>query len=155
MKVITSIDDALNLVGAELGVSDWMEIDQARIDAFAEATGDHQWIHVDPARAKAESPYGTTIAHGLLTLSLIPALSKQCFVVENARMGINYGLNKVRFIAPVPVGSRLRVRSELADVSRIDDATAHLAVRHTVEVDGNDKPAALAEMIGRYVFADS
>ena len=155
MKVIASIDDALASVGTELGVSDWLGIDQARIDAFAEATGDHQWIHVDPARAKAESPYGTTIAHGLLTLSLIPALSKQCFVVENTRMGINYGLNKVRFIAPVPVDSRLRVRSELADVTRIDDATAHLTVRHTVEVDGNDKPAALAEMIGRYVFADS
>ena len=152
MKVIASIDDALASVGAELGVSDWLEIDQARIDAFAEATGDHQWIHVDPARAKAESPYGTTIAHGFLTLSLIPALSKQCFVVENARMGINYGLNKVRFIAPVPVGSRLRVRSELVDVTRIDDATTHLTVRHTVEVDGNDRPAALAEMIGRYVF---
>jgi acyl dehydratase len=152
VKVIASIDDALASVGAELGASDWLEIDQARIDAFADATGDHQWIHVDPARAKAESPYGTTIAHGFLTLSLIPALSKQCFVVENARMGINYGLNKVRFIAPVPVGSRLRVRSELADVNRIDDTTAHLTVRHTVEVDGNDKPAALAEMIGRYVF---
>jgi acyl dehydratase len=152
VKVIASIDDALTSVGTELGVSDWLQIDQARIDAFAEATGDHQWIHVDAARAEAESPYGTTIAHGLLTLSLIPALSKQCFVVENARMGINYGLNKVRFIAPVPVGSRLRVRSELADVTRIDDTTAHLTVRHTVEVDGNDKPAALAEMIGRYVF---
>jgi acyl dehydratase len=152
VKVIASIDDALASVGSELGVSDWLQIDQVRIDAFAEATGDHQWIHVDPERAKAESPYGTTIAHGFLTLSLIPALSKQCFVVENAKMGINYGLNKVRFIAPVPVGSRLRVRSELADVTRIDATTAHLTVRHTVEVDGNDKPAALAEMIGRYVF---
>lgn len=152
MKVIASIDDALALAGTELGVSDWLEIDQARIDAFADATGDHQWIHVDPERAKGESPYGTTIAHGFLTLSLIPALSKQCFVVENARMGINYGLNKVRFVAPVAVNSRVRVRSELAEVDRIDEATAHLTVRHTVEVEGGSKPAALVEMIGRYVF---
>jgi acyl dehydratase len=152
MKVITSIDDAVAAAGSELGVSDWLQVDQSRIDAFAEATGDHQWIHVDPQRAKADSPYGATIAHGLLTLSLIPALSKQCFVVQNAKMGINYGLNKVRFVAPVPVGSRVRVRSELADVNRINDSTVHLTVRHTVEVSDNDKPAALAEMIGRYVF---
>jgi acyl dehydratase len=152
MKVITSIDDAVAAVGSELGVSDWFKVDQSRIDAFAAATGDHQWIHVDPERAKAESPYGTTIAHGLLTLSLIPALSKQCFVVENAKMGINYGLNKVRFVAPVPAESRLRVRSELAVVTRINDATMHLIVQHTVELDANDKPAVLAEMIGRYVF---
>jgi acyl dehydratase len=152
MRVITSIDDAADAVGGELGVSDWLTVDQARIDAFAEATGDHQWIHVEPGRAKAESPYGTTIAHGLLTLSLIPGLSKQCFVVENANMGINYGLNKVRFIAPVPAGSRVRVRSELVDLARISDTTVHLTVRHTVEVKGNEKPAALAEMIGRYVF---
>jgi acyl dehydratase len=152
MKVITSIDDAVAAAGSELGVSDWLQVDQSRIDAFAEATGDHQWIHVDPQRAKADSPYGATIAHGLLTLSLIPALSKQCFVVQNAKMGINYGLNKVRFVAPVPVGSRVRVRSELADVARINDSTVHLSVRHTVEVHANDKPAALAEMIGRYVF---
>jgi acyl dehydratase len=152
MKVITSIDDAVAAVGSELGVSDWLKVDQSRIDEFAAATGDHQWIHVDPERAKANSPYGTTIAHGLLTLSLIPALSKQCFVVENTKMGINYGLNKARFVAPVPVGSRLRVRSELTDVNRIDDSTVHLTVRHTVEVDANGKPAVVAEMIGRYVF---
>jgi acyl dehydratase len=152
MKVITSIDDAVAAVGSELGVSDWLKVDQSRIDEFAAATGDHQWIHVDPERAKANSPYGTTIAHGLLTLSLIPALSKQCFVVENTKMGINYGLNKARFVAPVPVGSRLRVRSELTDVNRIDDSTVHLTVRHTVEVDANDKPAVVAEMIGRYLF---
>lgn len=152
MKMISSIDDAIAAAGRELGVSDWLQVDQSRIDAFAEATGDHQWIHVDPQRAKANSPYGATIAHGLLTLSLIPALSKQCFVVQNAKMGINYGLNKVRFVAPVPVDSRVRVRSDLADVTQIDDSTVHLTVRHTVEVSASDKPAALAEMIGRYVF---
>jgi acyl dehydratase len=152
MKVIRSIDDAVSLVGEELGVSDWLQIDQGRIDAFAEATGDRQWIHVDVARATAESPYGAPIAHGFLTLSLIPDLSKQCYVVENAKMGINYGLNKVRFIAAVRVGSRVRVRSELADANRIDDTVVHLTVRHTVEIDGSDKPAAVAEMIARTVF---
>ena len=152
MKTITSIDDAIAAVGSELGTSDWLLVDQARINAFADATGDHQWIHVDQARAATESPYGTTIAHGLLTLSLVPALSKQCFVVENVRMGINYGFNKVRFIAPVRVDSRVRVKSVLADVTRVDDTTVHLAVQHTVEIDGSDKPAAIAEMIGRYLF---
>ncbi|WP_370500428.1 MaoC family dehydratase [Mycolicibacterium sp. jd] len=152
MKVITSIEDAVAAVGTELGVSDWLTVDQARIDAFAEATEDRQWIHVDAARAKAESPFGATIAHGLLTLSLIPALSKQCFVVENAKMGINYGFNRVRFVAPVRVDSQLRVRSNLHDVARINEATVHLTVRHTVEVNGSDKPAAMAEMVGRYIF---
>lgn len=152
MKAIASIDDAVAAVGSELGTSDWLLVDQARIDIFAEATGDHQWIHVDSARAVAESPYGATIAHGLLTLSLIPALSKQCFVVENVRMGINYGFNKVRFIAPVVVDSRVRVRSRLADVAKIDESTVHLTVEHTVEIDGSGKPAAIAEMIGRYLF---
>jgi acyl dehydratase len=152
VKVITSIEDAVAAVGTELGVSDWLTVDQARIDAFAAATEDRQWIHVDAARAKAESPFGATIAHGLLTLSLIPALSKQCFVVENAKMGINYGFNRVRFVAPVRVDSQLRVRSNLHDVARINEATVHLTVRHTVEVNGSDKPAAMAEMIGRYIF---
>lgn len=152
MRTITSIDDALAAVGAELGVSDWLLVDQARIDTFADATGDHQWIHVDPPRAAAESPYGTTIAHGLLTLSLIPALSKQCFVVENTRMGINYGFNKVRFIAPVPADSRVRVRSVLTDTTKVDDSTVQLTVQHTVEIQNSAKPAAVAEMIGRYLF---
>lgn len=152
MIVIASIDDARAASGTELGVSDWLTVDQTRIDAFAAATGDHQWIHVDQQRAAKESPYGTTIAHGLLTLSLVPALSKQCFRVDNAKMGVNYGLNKVRFVAPVPAGSHVRVRSQLVDVSPINDSTVHLTVRHTVEVDGSEKPAAVAEMIGRYVF---
>lgn len=152
MKVINSVDDALATVGQELGTSGWLLVDQPRIDLFAEATGDHQWIHVDAARAKAESPYGATIAHGLLTLSLIPALSKQCFVVENVRMGINYGFNKVRFIAPVSVDSRVRVRSVLVDATKIDDSTVQLTVQHTVEIKDSEKPAAVAEMIGRYSF---
>jgi acyl dehydratase len=152
VEVIASIDEAQAVVGTELGVSGWLTVDQACIDAFAAATGDQQWIHTDRHRAENESPYGTTIAHGLLTLSLIPALSKQCFVVDNAKMGVNYGLNKVRFVAPVPSGSRVRVRSRLLDVTSVSDSTVHLTIQHTVEVDGCDKPAAVAEMIGRYVF---
>jgi acyl dehydratase len=152
MKVIKSIDDAQSLIGAELGVSEWLEIDQKRINDFADVTGDHQWIHVDVERAKAESPYRTPIAHGFLTLSLIPALSKDNFRVENAKLAINYGLNKVRFLAAVPVDSRVRVRSELADAAMVDDNTVNLTVRHTIEIDGVDKPAAVAEMIVRVIF---
>ncbi|MCH9722510.1 MAG: MaoC family dehydratase [Actinomycetia bacterium] len=152
MQVITSVDDAHGLVGRELGVSDWFRIDQQRINDFADVTGDHQWIHVDVERARAQSPYGTPIAHGFLTLSLIPALSKDNFRVENAKLAINYGLNKVRFLSAVPVDSRIRVRSELADTARVDDTTVNMTVRHTVEIDGVDKPAAVAEMIVRVIF---
>jgi acyl dehydratase len=152
MKVFGSVDDALAAIGEELGVSRWVEIDQARIDAFAEVTMDHQWIHVDVEKAKAESPYGATIAHGFLTLSLIPGVSKDNYRVENAKMGINYGLNKVRFLAPVTSGSRIRVRSELADATKVADDTVNLTVRHTVEIDGVDKPAAVAELIARFVW---
>ena len=151
MKLITSIDDAVATVGSELGVSDWMQIDQQRINDFADVTGDHQWIHIDVERAKAESPFGAPIAHGFLTLSLIPALSKDNFRFENVKLAINYGLNKVRFLTPVTVGSRIRVRSELADVVA-KDTSADLTVRHTIEIDGVDKPAAVADMIVRAVF---
>ena len=152
MKLITSIDDATGLVGSELGVSDWLEIDQKRVNDFADVTGDHQWIHVDVERAKKESPYGAPIAHGFLTLSLIPALSKDNFRVQNAQLVINYGLNKVRFLSAVPVGSRIRVRSELADAVAKDAGTVDLTVRHTIEIDGVEKPAAVAEMIARVLF---
>ncbi|MDT5400664.1 MAG: hypothetical protein QOK33_3895 [Mycobacterium sp.] len=152
MQVIGSIDDAVAMIGAELGVSRWVDIDQARIDAFADTTMDHQWIHVDVDKAKAESPYGATIAHGFLTLSLIPGVSKDNYMVKNAKMGINYGLNKVRFLAPVTSGSRVRVRSQLADATRVSDDTVNLTVRHTVEIDGVEKPAAVAELIARFVF---
>jgi len=152
MRVISSIEDAVQAVGQELGVSEWTDIDQHRIDAFADVTGDHQWIHVDPDRARAESPFGGTIAHGFLTLSLIPALSKDNYRVDNAKMGINYGLNKVRFLAPVPSRGRVRVRSELIDATTKDGGTVDLVVRHTVELDGSEKPAAVAELIARMVF---
>jgi acyl dehydratase len=153
MQVITTVDDAEALVGSELGVSDWLTVDQRRINDFAEVTGDRQWIHVDADRATAESPYGAPIAHGFLTLSLIPALSKDNFRVDGARLVINYGLNKVRFLAAVPVGSRIRVRSELIDAAaRGDGGTVDLTVRHTVEIEGADRPAAVAEMIARVLF---
>jgi acyl dehydratase len=152
MQSISSIADAQALVGQELGVGDWLTIDQQRINDFADVTGDHQWIHVDVERAKAESPYGAPIAHGFLTLSLIPALSKDNFELPNAKFALNYGLNKVRFLSGVPVDSRVRVRSELADVAVKGDTTADLTVRHTIEVDGVVKPAAVAEMIVRVIF---
>jgi acyl dehydratase len=152
MKVIGSIEEAQSLAGQELGVSDWLAIDQQRVNDFADVTGDHQWIHVDVERAKAESPYKTPIAHGFLTLSLIPALSKDNFRLENAKLAINYGLNKVRFLNAVPVGARIRVRSELADAVAKDPTTVDLTVRHTIEIDGVEKPAAVAEMIARVLF---
>ena len=144
--------DLPGLVGTEVGVSDWLQVTQERVNLFADATGDHQWIHVDTERASAESSYGATIAHGFLTLSLIPGLSKANYRVENAKMGINYGLNRVRFLAPVPASRRIRVRSELVDAAVVDDTTVDLIVRHTVELDGSDKPAAVAELIARMVF---
>lgn len=152
MQAIASVSQAESLVGQELGVSDWVVIDQKRINEFADVTGDHQWIHVDVERARAESPYGAPIAHGFLTLSLVPALGKDNFRLEGAKLAINYGLNKVRFLAPVPVDSRIRVRSRLADVAVVDDSTANLTVLHTIEIDGVTKPAAVAEMIVRAVY---
>ena len=152
MQVITSIENAQALVGQELGVSDWFPIDQQRVNDFADATGDHQWIHVDVERAKTQSPFGGPIAHGFLTLSLGPALSKGSFRLENAKLAINYGLNKVRFMTPVLVGSSIRVRSELAEATPVDDNTVNLIVKHTIEIDGVAKPAAVAEMIVRAVY---
>lgn len=151
MKAIGSVAAAQALIGRELGVSGWMTIDQKRVNDFADVTGDHQWIHVDVERAKAESPYRTPIAHGFLTLSLIPALSKDNFRLENAKLAINYGLNKVRFLNAVPVGARIRVRSELADATAKGEAV-DLTIKHTIDIDGSDKPAAVAEMIVRAVF---
>jgi acyl dehydratase len=150
--VISCIEEAVEAVGQEPGVSQWFAVDQERINAFADATGDHQWIHVDVKRARTESPYGATIAHGFLTLSLIPALSKENYRIDNAKMGINYGLNKVRFLAPVPAGSRIRLRSEIVNAAKVGDTTVDLTVRQTVELDGSDKPAAVAEVVARMIY---
>ena len=152
MKVIGSIADAEQAVGEELGVGDWIVVDQQRIDAFADITEDHQWIHVDVARAKDESPYGATIAHGFLTLSLLPVLSSHNYRFENSKMRVNYGLNKVRFLAPVTAGSRVRVRTVLAEAVKVDDTTVNVTMRHTIELDGSDKPAAVADLIVRAIF---
>jgi acyl dehydratase len=152
MRTITSVDDAVAAIGAELGTSGWLGIEQDRIDLFADVTRDHQWIHVDVDRAAAESPYGATIAHGFLTISLIPGLSKETYRIQGAKMGINYGLNKVRFLAAVTAGSRVRLHSQLVDATRVRDDTVNLTVRHTVEIEGVDKPAAVADLIARFVF---
>ena len=150
MKVFSSADELKAAVGQEVGVSDWLEIDQDRINTFAEATGDHQWIHVDPERAAA-GPYGTTIAHGYLTLSLLAMLMKSTYAVEGATMGVNYGLNKVRFPAPVPVGSKVRVRTRLLSA---DEVAGGLQVvwNATIELEGSDKPACVAEPVVRLAF---
>jgi acyl dehydratase len=135
-------------VGRHLGHSDWLEITQERIDTFAEATGDHQWIHVDPVRAKA-GPFGTTIAHGYLTLSLVSLFLPQIVDVRGVRMGINYGTDKVRFPAPVPVGSRVRGGAELIKVEDVKDAV-QATIRVTVEIEGRDRPACVVDTISRY-----
>ena len=148
MKVINSIDDAQALVGQELGVSQWLEIDQKRINDFADVTGDHQWIHVDVERAKAESPYRTPIAHGFLTLSLLPRMAASALEIDDVHMGINYGLNRVRFPAPVPVGSRLRGRFKLLAYEPIAGG-AQLTMEVTMEREGGDKPVCVAESVSR------
>ncbi|MBF6064530.1 MaoC family dehydratase [Nocardia terpenica] len=136
-------------VGEEIGVSGWLTVDQERIDRFAEATGDHQWIHVDRERA-AQGPFGGTIAHGFLTLSLLVPLADEATSVGGIRMGINYGLNKVRFITPVPAGGRIRARVRLDSVAEIPDGVQ--AVRTvTIELEGAAKPACVAESIVRYL----
>lgn len=145
----TSFDELRAVAGTEIGVSDWISIDQERIDRFAAATGDQQWIHVDAERA-AEGPYGRTIAHGFLTLSLIVPMTGQVMKVSGARMAINYGLNKVRFIAPVPVGSRIRGRVALNSVSDIPGGV-QIERTVTVEIEGADKPACVAEAIARFL----
>jgi len=139
--------DLQDLVGQEIGVSDWLAIDQARIDAFAHATGDLQWIHVDPGRAAA-GPFGATVAHGYLTLSLLPLLFDSAFAIDDVRMGVNYGLNRVRFMSPVRVGSRLRGRFVLLAYDPRDGG-AQLTVRATLELEGMDKPACVAETVSR------
>jgi acyl dehydratase len=137
-----------DMVGQEIGVSDWTRIEQHRIDTFAEATGDHQWIHVDPDRAKG-GPFGSTIAHGFLTLSLIPALAWEVYTVEGARLSVNYGLNKLRFITPVKVGSRVRARLAVASVEDVPGDALQVATTVTVELEGAEKPAAVAETLTR------
>jgi acyl dehydratase len=146
---VVSLAQLADLVGEEVATSDWLTVTQDRIDAFAEATGDHQWIHVDRERARTETPFGTTIAHGFLTLSLVSALMRDAVTVAGPRMTLNYGLNRVRFVSPVPSGSRIRARVALA---RIDDVVDSVQATWsvTVEREGGEKPSLVAEWIVRY-----
>lgn len=151
MHIIKSVEDAKALEGQEVGLSDWVVIDQHRIDQFAEATADHQWIHVDTDRAAREMPDGKTIAHGYLTLALIPALTAEFIEVENVARAINFGLNKVRFYTPVPVASRLRARAKVLQARRRAGALL-LTGEVRIEVEGERKPACIAETLGMFFF---
>lgn len=148
MREIASLAELKTLVGQEVAVSDWVEITQDRVNRFADATSDHQWIHLDVERARNESPFGGTIAHGFLTLSLLPMFLEQSLVMKDVKMGVNYGTNKVRFPAPVPVGCRLRARIVLLSVEDIEGG-AQLVWRVTMEREGGDKPVCVVESITR------
>ena len=148
MRVFNGVDELKAAVGSQLGTSDWVTIDQKKIDGFADATGDHQWIHVDTEKAK-DGPFGKTIAHGFLTLSLTPIFGWQVYKVENVKMAINYGLNKVRFTAPVPVGSRLRGNFELLSVEDVPGGV-QVANKVTIELEGSERPACVTETLTRY-----
>ena len=149
MAARVTLDELPRLIGKEIGVTDWLLIDQSRINAFAEATGDHQWIHVDRQRAKTESKYGRTIAHGFLTLSLLSRLSNEAVEIRgDFGMRINYGLNRVRFPAPVPEGSRIRARLTLQELKEFDGGH-QITWLITVDVEGSDKPALVAEWLIR------
>jgi acyl dehydratase len=147
MRTITGLDELKQAEGEELGVSEWHEVTQKDIDAFADATGDHQWIHVDPERAK-DTPFGGTIAHGYYTLSLAPKLNDEVFKMDGFAMAINYGLNKVRFPAPVPVNSKVRMRAELAGLEEIPGG-AQMVMKLTFEREGGEKPVCVAESLVR------
>ena len=148
MTTRMTIDELLDAQGAQLGPTDWLTVDQATIDAFADTTGDHQWIHVDPERAK-DGPFGGTIAHGLLTLSLLPRLLHQLYEVTDPQMAVNYGFNKVRFPTAVPSGGRMRAWGEITDVTELDAAVQSI-VTVTMEVEDSDKPGCVAESVVRY-----
>jgi acyl dehydratase len=149
VKTFNGLDELAAAQGSSLGPTEWLEITQDRVNLFADATDDHQWIHVDPEKA-AQGPFGGTIAHGLLTLSLLPHFSHQLYTVSNIAMAINYGYNKVRFINPVKVGARLRARGEISKVDQLDGAVQAMTTI-TVEIEGAEKPAAVAESIVRFI----
>jgi acyl dehydratase len=148
MRVFEALSELPPLVGQEVAASDWITITQQQVNLFAEATGDHQWIHVDEERARA-GPFGAPIAHGFLTLSLIPRFFESALEIRNTRMGVNYGLNRVRFTSPVPVGSRLRARMKLLACHPLDDNGMQMTWLVTVEREGGDKPVCVAESLTR------
>lgn len=149
-STVGSISDVIALVGKELGVSDWVEITQDRINTFADATDDHQYIHCDPERA-AEGPFGTTIAHGYLTLSLVIPLLEQIVTIENRTTSINYGLEKVRFTAPVPVGSRIRLKASMSDAVEVPSGV-QVTLECVTEIEGQERPACVATVVHRHLF---
>jgi acyl dehydratase len=148
--IIAHPRDLLGKEGTDLGVTDWLTIDQARIDLFADATGDHQWIHVDPVRAK-DGPFGTTIAHGYLTLSLVNIFLPQLIEVRRFSAGINIGADGLRFLSPVPAGSRIRGKGEIVKVEEVKAGAIQSTVRVTVEIEGGSKPACIVDTISRYI----
>jgi acyl dehydratase len=152
MKIFTSAQDVAAAVGQTFGPGPWHPIEQDRVNAFADATGDHQWIHLDTERAAA-GPFGGTIAHGYLTLSLLPALVPQLYQFQNVAMGVNYGLNRVRFPAPVKVGSSVRVTATISEVTPVTGGV-QLVVEAVIETDGGDKPCCVAETVSRIYFRD-
>ena len=149
MKIFSTIQDLANCVGQEVATSPWLTITQEQVNQFAQATGDHQWIHIDVEKAKA-GPFGATIAHGFLTLSLIPQFSQSAMQIEQVRMGVNYGLNKVRFMSPVPVGSRLRGHIKLLSATPLEGNGTQFAWEVTIEREGVSKPSCVAESLARY-----
>jgi len=149
VKKFSGLDEFVAAEGGQLGPTDWLEVTQERVNLFADATDDHQWIHVDPQRA-ANGPFGGSIAHGLLTLSLLPHFTSQMYTVGNIAMAINYGYDKVRFITPVKVGAKIRARAEIAKVDQLEGAVQAILTT-TVEIEGSDKPAAVAESIVRFI----
>lgn len=153
-RVVTTVEELKELVGQEISVGQWFEVTQERVNQFADVTGDHQYIHVDPERAKTTF-FGGTIAHGYLTLSLLPILNKDKDGIKvdlGGKMAVNYGLDRVRFPAPVPVGSRIRVRSKLLEVQEIGDNAVQTKYQQTIEVEGQDRPGCVAESLGRVYF---
>jgi acyl dehydratase len=150
---VAGIEELQELIGQELGPTEWVTITQEDIDKFAEVSRDDQWIHVDVGRAKAESPFGTTVAHGNLTLSLTDCFRRELITQSGVKLGINYGFDKVRFPAPVPAGSRVRARAQLVSVDELGDGWWHVITRFTIEVEGNDKPCCVADSVGRALVA--
>ncbi|WP_174565303.1 MaoC family dehydratase [Rhodococcoides yunnanense] len=152
MRTFTSPEQLKAAVGEDLGTSDWLQITQERVNTFADATGDHQWIHVDVERAKKESPFGAPVAHGYLSLSLIPLLNQQIYVIENVKLGINYGSDKVRFINPVKVGAHVRLQTTLTSVEEVSGGALQIVATATLEIEGETKPALVSATITRVVF---